>query len=214
MLGLVLMVLGACAHRSPAPDFVVAPARRLIITPCRELEQRSSVGPFAPPLATLTTPADLVGVTGLVSARDGKPIPGVTVVVTSPSLNITAAEISDDNGQYAVAVPAGSYTVTFYYAASKFERTGIVVPPHGQALTHQKIDLDAAESGETMTITTKVGYLGRPKREAWCAEKDTACGEVALPGRTIDGWLAAQKNPCGVSVLPLPYDNMSRFLIQ
>ena len=80
----------------------------------------AALGMFA---ATIADPdrvvwADSTGVIeGLVKDKGGQPLPGVTVVVTSPALQQNQVAITDDQGHYQItALPPGTYVVTFYYA--------------------------------------------------------------------------------------------------
>src|SRR5690242_17365678 len=58
----------------------------------------------------------------------GEPLPGVTVVVTGPTVQPQTV-ISDENGFYKVTSlpPASGYLVTFYYADIVTERRDITV---------------------------------------------------------------------------------------
>ena len=53
------------------------------------------------------------GLAGSVTDATGALLPGVTVEITGPALDAPSIAITDGNGAYAVAVPAGSYTVSF-----------------------------------------------------------------------------------------------------
>lgn len=80
----------------------------------------------------LARAGELAGVA--LDKADYQPLPGVTVVVSSPALQTTPAAITDDEGRYTVAnLPAGIYEVTFYYADSTVRRTGVVMPADGRA---------------------------------------------------------------------------------
>src|SRR3954462_9355970 len=53
-------------------------------------------------------------ISGLVKSADRLPLPGVTVTVTSPSLQGEREAVSDSNGVYYVyGLPAGTYRVFF-----------------------------------------------------------------------------------------------------
>src|ERR1700736_5637801 len=63
-----------------------------------------AVAAFAQTTASLTGQA----------TTDGKPLPGVTVSITSPNLQGSRAAITGDNGGYQLSgLPPGDYTVTF-----------------------------------------------------------------------------------------------------
>ncbi len=71
---------------------------------------------------------------GVVVDKDTyQPLPGVTVVVSSPVLQPIETAITDEEGRYAIAhLPAGVYQVDFYYADSTVRRRGIVVHVEGR----------------------------------------------------------------------------------
>ena len=53
---------------------------------------------------------------------------GVTVVATSPAMQGSASELTDDDGTYLLTnLPAGTYEVVFYYGTGKQRNTGVVV---------------------------------------------------------------------------------------
>jgi Carboxypeptidase regulatory-like domain len=69
---------------------------------------------------------DRLAVLGHVTDPTDQPLPGCTVVITGPNLEGTQTAITDDRGNYrVVGLPAGYYTVTFYYADQTIERTDI-----------------------------------------------------------------------------------------
>ena len=56
-------------------------------------------------------------VSGIVSSQDDAPLPGVTVIASSPALQVAREAVSDVNGVYYLrALPPGSYTVQFTLA--------------------------------------------------------------------------------------------------
>src|SRR4051812_1946224 len=58
----------------------------------------------------------------------GKPLPGVTVTVSGPSIAGEQTEFTDSNGHYIITeLPPGEYTVRFYYSTVKVERPGVLV---------------------------------------------------------------------------------------
>src|SRR5664279_1358392 len=60
---------------------------------------------------------DKLAVLGQVTDPTDQPVPGCTVIVTGPNLESTQTAITDEHGNYrVVGVPAGYYTVTFYFA--------------------------------------------------------------------------------------------------
>jgi len=77
----------------------------------------------------LPVPAGGGMITGEVRDQEtGEMLAGVTVVIASPALDGTRAEISDDGGRYRFdRLPAGRYQVTFYYAESVEVRDDVIV---------------------------------------------------------------------------------------
>ena len=67
---------------------------------------------------------------------DGKPLAGVTVVVTGPALQGEQVEITDATGRYLITeLPSGDdYVVRFYLGDKVEERAGIRIT-HGKTLT-------------------------------------------------------------------------------
>jgi hypothetical protein len=49
-------------------------------------------------------------------------LPGVTVVATGPNLMSELIALSDEKGVFAIAVPPGDYTVTYYYSSCTWIR--------------------------------------------------------------------------------------------
>ena len=62
----------------------------------------------------------------VVDKTSGDPLPGVTVIVTSPAMKRTETAITDENGRYKVTgLPTGTYLVTFYYLDRTIERANV-----------------------------------------------------------------------------------------
>jgi hypothetical protein len=104
------------------------------------------VVPF-PAFAQLTT-GTLVGdvTTG------GSPLPGVTITVSSPSLQGTRSTVSGEGGGYILpALPPGDYTVTF--DLSGMRKTEQKVKISVSQTARADADLKVAELSETVTIT-------------------------------------------------------------
>ncbi|MBK8884232.1 MAG: TonB-dependent receptor [Bacteroidales bacterium] len=85
-------------------------------------------------------------VTGIVTEKNGTPIPGVNVVVTGTS----QGTITDASGKYAIEIPEGSKTLTF---------TFIGMEPQVITIGNQsKIDISLAESAIDLGEVVVVGY--------------------------------------------------------
>lgn len=127
----------------------------------------------------------------MVKDKTGKSLAGVTVVATSPALQGTQAELTDDTGRYTISwLPPGVYLLTFYYSEIVLERKGIDVGLSRQSTVNQTIDTTAKE-GDSVIIGG--GY---------CAHLTTDCG-----GRyslvvdkdyigTVQSSMATQASPC------------------
>mgnify|MGYP001000906703 FL=1 len=82
-------------------------------------------------LMVLSAPAAYAATTGNITGRvtdesNGKPLAGVTVVVSGPQGEQT--EFTDSNGSYTITdLPPGEYVVRFFYANVKIERPGVIV---------------------------------------------------------------------------------------
>jgi hypothetical protein len=71
----------------------------------------------------------------------GEPLIGATIVVTSPALQGTHAEITGDQGHYRIGgLPVGTYTVTAYYADATVRRVHVRVESSGTGFASFAID--------------------------------------------------------------------------
>ncbi len=96
----------------------------------------------APSEALADAPGAIAGL--VTDVATGAPLPGVTVVATSP-LTPAHAAVTDESGHYALpALPPGEYMLTLYYLDLVVERTGVRVAPFDETLASQAIDLVAA----------------------------------------------------------------------
>jgi len=88
-------------------------------------------------------PAGIGAIEGQVrDQRSDEELPGVTVVVSSPSLgDRTRVAITEEHGYYVIPdLPAGTYTVTFYFADVTVERSGLVVDERMARSVPQRLD--------------------------------------------------------------------------
>src|SRR5690349_4509215 len=68
------------------------------------------------------------GIGGVVTDSNGAKLDGVTVVATSPGLQGSQSEVTDDDGEYLLAnLPPGTYEVVFYYSDIKIRRQNVIV---------------------------------------------------------------------------------------
>lgn len=97
----------------------------------------------SPPPPPPELPHNLV--TGIVVADwgGGERLAGVTVIATGPLIQGSRTAITDESGEFTLAdLPAGSYTVTFYYVDATLERTGVTVSSFG----HTTLNAQMVES--------------------------------------------------------------------
>jgi hypothetical protein len=84
------------------------------------------------------------GIVGQVTdVSDPEPVPGVTVVVSSPAMEGAQVAITDEHGVYRIsALPPGDYHITFYANNLTFERDAVVARDRATAIFEQ-LDLEA-----------------------------------------------------------------------
>jgi hypothetical protein len=74
-------------------------------------------------------------------AHSGAPLPGVTIVVSSPGGTVSA--FTDGNGNFVVLdLAPASYTVTFYYLDLAVARDGVATSAIDTTRLDQQLDLD------------------------------------------------------------------------
>jgi len=90
-------------------------------------------------------------ITGIVTGKDGTPLPGVNVVVTGT----TKGEITDIAGKYSIDIPQGAKSLTFSFIGMQSQEINIGSSP--------KIDVTLVESAIGLDEVVVVGY-GTQKR--------------------------------------------------
>lgn len=86
--------------------------------------------PAAVPVPDAAPPPAFTGILRgtITDSRTGEPLPGVTIVASSPAALPTPTAISDEHGSYVLTgLPSASFDVTFYYADLTVERDGVGV---------------------------------------------------------------------------------------
>ena len=127
------------------------------------------------------------GVQGVISdSRSKEKLAGVTVVATSTSLEGAQTAITDENGQYSIALPKGTYTLSFYYADVQIERRGVVVADSKITPVFQKID-SSRSSGEVIKITDRAPSIDPTSTTQSITLDKGYIRNVPVPGRTFDG---------------------------
>jgi Carboxypeptidase regulatory-like domain len=173
---------------------------------------------------------DRLAVLGQVTDPTGQPMAGCTVIVTGPNLDLAQTTITDEHGNYkVVGLPAGYYTVTFYYADQTVERTEIA----SREIEATQLDLSmdpnahptrpsydepsyepSFEGGDDYRNIPVPGRVFESALGAAAGSQNDSTGytisrgddftwNIPVPGRTFDSVLGAaaegQNDPLGVS---------------
>jgi Carboxypeptidase regulatory-like domain len=96
---------------------------------------------------------DRLAVLGQVTDLTGQPMAGCTVIVTGPNVDRAQTSITDEHGNYRVVdLPAGYYTVTFYYSDETIERTQIA----SREIEATQLDLSMDPNGHARPFRDEV----------------------------------------------------------
>jgi outer membrane receptor protein involved in Fe transport len=146
--------------------------------------------------------------TGAVQGRvlekgTGKPMEGVTVVATSPALQGTQAEITDETGFYLIQnLPPGIYEIAFYYGNAQVHQPNVRVMIGGTTPINLKLDPEAV-GGESITIIQKAPAIDSGSTKQGIKIDKEFVHNVPQAGRTYDGTIGqaagAQDDAVGVS---------------
>lgn len=124
-------------------------------------------------------------------AKSGEPLPGVTVIVTSPALSQTQTAITDEKGSYKVNdLPPGDYLVTFYYADITVEHSGIHVGIEKATPVFQKINQEKA-GGEVVHVTDTAPTIDPTSTTQGITIDKNYLKNIPVPGRTFESALGA-----------------------
>jgi hypothetical protein len=108
----LLVVLAACGSTPPAPPLKnVAPSHAA---------PTAMVSPCGLPSFAKRPPGALYGAACDPKTREW--LTGITIVATGANLAGELIAIGDEQGVFAIAVPPGDYTVTYYYASCTWVR--------------------------------------------------------------------------------------------
>jgi outer membrane receptor protein involved in Fe transport len=100
-------------------------------------------------------------VRGRLTSSDGVALPGVTVSVTSPSLQGTRSTVADVNGVYSIpGLPAGDYTVRLELSGFATADRRVSVPLGSAIVVDQA--LKPAAVSETITVTATMSPVATP----------------------------------------------------
>ncbi|HNF95918.1 MAG TPA: TonB-dependent receptor [Pseudomonadota bacterium] len=125
------------------------------------------------------------------SDLNGKPLPGVTVVVTGPALQGEQIEITDGNGRYLITeIPSGDdYVVRFYLGDKVEERSGIRIT-HGKTLTVSFAFPIKQVARETKVIRERAPNVDTASATAGVEINQEVLKNTAVRGRTFESVLA------------------------
>jgi hypothetical protein len=140
---------------------------------------------------------------GVVTDKAGEKLAGVTVSVSSASLQGVQTTITDESGSYKISpLPPGEYTVTFYYLSIRFERKGITVGVSKTTPVYQQLD-PAKAGGEVVEIEMSPPGIDPTSTTQGMTLDRRYLANVPVPGRTFEATLGAaagaQADPLGVS---------------
>ena len=123
--------------------------------------------------------------------KDGSKLAGVTVTVTSTSLQDAQTAITDENGFYKIdSLPPGDYLVTFYYLELTVERTGVAVGINKTTPVFQKLDQGKA-GGEVVKITDTAPTIDPTSTTQGITIDKNYIKNIPVPGRTFEAALGA-----------------------
>src|SRR5688572_17910073 len=97
----------------------------------------------APAAAQDATTAVIRGT--VVDQATGEPVPGATIVATSPALAGEQVVISDEAGTYVISnLPPGTYALTVYYSDLVLERGNVIAAAGKTAVVNLKVNTSAS----------------------------------------------------------------------
>jgi hypothetical protein len=125
--------------------------------------------------------------------QSGEKLAGVTVVASSPTTSPPTA-ITDEDGAYRIAVPPGTYTLTFYYLEVTVERQGVSVARAKTTPVSQKLDTRGA-GGEAIRITSSAPIIDQTTTHTGVTLDRNYQGNI--PGRTFRATLQSVPGSTG-----------------
>jgi len=139
----------------------------------------------------------------VVDSKTGENLVGVTVTVTSTSLQGAQTAITDEKGFYKIQpLPPGEYLVTFYYLDLTVERGGISVGVNRVTPVFQKLDQGKA-GGEVVKIVDTAPTIDPTSTTQGITIDKNYIKNIPVPGRTFEAALGAaagsQNDGLGVS---------------
>ncbi len=134
--------------------------------------------------------------TGAVQGRvldsaTGQPLEGVTVVATSPALQGTQAEVTDDTGFYLIQnLPPGYYEIAFYYGEAQVHQPGVRVLIGGTTPINLKLD-SSTMKGESITIVQKAPAIDVGSTKQGTKMDHEFLDNVPQTGRSFEGTIGS-----------------------
>jgi Carboxypeptidase regulatory-like domain len=129
-------------------------------------------------------------VQGVVSdKKTGQPIAGVTVIASSKDSTQTA--ISDDKGFYTIDIPAGTYTLAYYYADITLEHANVVVQNGKSTPVYQKMDQSQMAKGEVLMVKDTASMIDPTSTTQSTTIDKNFVRNTPMPGRTFDTSMSA-----------------------
>ena len=150
------------------------------------------------PSGGTTTQGTIIG--QVIDQTTRAPLPGVTLVATSPSLSGEQTAISDENGRYVIAnLPPGRYTLVAYYADQTIRRTAIVV--RRSQTTSVALRIDTSHSaGEVIEIKADPPAIDTTSTRQGITVTDDMNRNVPTPGRSFESTLGSAAGASGDSL--------------
>jgi len=166
--------------------------KRLLLTTALSFVGLLLVAPTAM-AQTATTGA----VQGVVRDQAGKPLGGVTVIVTSPSLQGEQGAVTDESGSYKITnLPPGTYMAKFYFDKAETRRTNIIVSINRTTPAMAKLDLTKTK-GEVIEITAKAPSIDPTSTTQGVTLGQDYTKNIPIPGRTFESALGAAPGSSG-----------------
>ncbi|MBA2541046.1 MAG: TonB-dependent receptor, partial [Deltaproteobacteria bacterium] len=136
----------------------------------------------------------------VVDVKTGEKLVGVTVTVTSTSLQGAQTAITDENGFYKISpLPPGDYLVTFYYLELTVERSGVGVGVNRTTPVFQKLDQGKA-GGEVVKIQDTAPTIDPTSTTQGITIDKNYLKNIPVPGRTFESALGAAAGSQGDGV--------------
>ncbi len=118
----------------------------------------------------------------VIDAETKKPLVGVTVRATSPSLIEPQAAFTDEDGRYKITeLLPGDYTVEFFGDTGTVTRTGIHVSPNDVVSVYQ-----ALKGGEQIVVVDRVPQIKETSTDITIKIDSGFLSKIPLPGNTAD----------------------------